>query len=70
MNKEQKRQYQGPEALKEILHRVLCGKKFALQCGHFITFGEVLGNDLTVRNGKELRVICAVCGYWGEGQVM
>jgi hypothetical protein len=63
MNKQQKLQYQGPEVLKEILHRELYGKKFALQCGHVITFGTNLGNDLTVRNGKELVVICAQCGY-------
>ncbi len=63
MNKEQKKQYQGPEVLKEILYRELYGKKFALQCGHFITFGATLGNDLTVKNGKELSVICAQCGY-------
>lgn len=63
MNKEQKRQYQGPEALREILYRELHGKKFTLQCGHHITFGQVLGNDLTVRNGKDLKVICAQCGY-------
>ncbi len=63
MNKEQKKQYQGPEVLKEILHRELYGKKFALSCGHHITFGATLGNDLTVRNGKELSVICAQCGY-------
>lgn len=63
MNKKQKRQYQEPEALKEILRRELYGKKFVLQCGHHITFGEMLGNDLTVRNGKNLRVICAECGY-------
>jgi len=63
MNKEQKRQYQGPEVLKEILYRELYGKKFVLQCGHHITFGATLGNDLTVRNGRKLRVICAECGY-------
>lgn len=63
MNQKQKQQYQGPDALKEILHRELCGKKFVLQCGHHITFEEALGNDLTVRNGKDFKVICAVCGY-------
>lgn len=63
MNQEQKRQYQGPDVLKEILHRELYGKKFVLQCGHHITFGEMLGNDLTVKNGKDFRVICAECGY-------
>ena len=63
MNKEQKKQYQGPEVLKEILHRELYGKKFLLQCGHHITFCTTLGNDHTVKNGKELSVICAECGY-------
>jgi len=63
VNKEQKQRYQGPEVLKEILQRELYGKKFALHCGHHISFGEMLGNDLTVRNGKEFRVICAMCGY-------
>ena len=63
MNKEQKKQYQGPEVLKEILNRELYGKKFLLQCGHHITVGSTLGNDLTVKNGKELSVICAQCGY-------
>ena len=63
MNRAQKRLYQGSEVLKAILHRELYGKKFVLQCGHHITFGELLGNDLTVRNGKDFRVICAECGY-------
>lgn len=63
MTHKQKQRYQGPEVLREILYRELHGKKFALDCGHHITFGESLGNDLTVRNGKEFKVICAVCGY-------
>lgn len=63
MTQKQKKRYQQAEVLKEILHRELQGRKFVLQCGHHITFGEPLGNDLTVRNGKELTVICAVCGY-------
>ncbi|MGD9949123.1 MAG: hypothetical protein AB7U29_11675 [Desulfobulbus sp.] len=63
MTQKQKKRYQEPEVLREILHRELHGKKFTLDCGHHITFGETLGNDLTVRNGKELKVICAVCGY-------
>ncbi len=63
MTQKQKKRYQGADVLREILHRELHGRKFVLDCGHHITFGETLGNDLTVRNGKDLRVICAVCGY-------
>ena len=63
MTKLQKQAYAEPEALRDILKRVLGGKKFRLQCGHHITFNSTLGNDLTVRNGKELTVICAQCGY-------
>lgn len=64
MTKDQKLRYQGPEVLIDILRRELIGKSFRLQCGHHITFGhQNLGNDLTVRNGKKLKVICAQCGY-------
>jgi len=63
MTRLQKQAYAEPEALRDILKRVLAGKKFRLQCGHHITFNTVLGNDLTIRNGKELTVICAQCGY-------
>lgn len=63
MTRQQKQLYNEPEVLRDILQRALAGKKFRLQCGHHITFNATLGNDLTVRNGKELRVICAQCGY-------
>ena len=63
MTRQQKQAYSEPEALKDILKRVLAGKKFRLECGHHITFNTVLGNDLTVRNGKNFSVICAQCGY-------
>jgi hypothetical protein len=63
VKKEQKQRYQKPEVLLAILQRELSGKKFVLQCGHHITLGEMLGNDLLIRNGKEFRVICAMCGY-------
>ncbi|MFA6011920.1 MAG: hypothetical protein WC799_18150 [Desulfobacteraceae bacterium] len=38
-------------------------KKFKLDYGHHVTFGYFLGNDITIRNGKELTIICAQCGY-------
>ena len=63
MNKVQRSRYQQPEDLKDILNMYLNGKKFELDCGHHITFGQRLGNDMTIRNGKKLRVICAECGY-------
>ena len=63
MNKVQRSRYQQPEDLKNILSMYLNGKKFVLDCGHHITFGQRLGNDMTIRNGKKLRVICAECGY-------
>ena len=62
MTREQKQAYEEPEALRAILQS-LSGRKFRLDCGHHITFGEVLGNDLTIRNGKDFKIICALCGY-------
>ena len=63
MTKEQERQYSGPESLKDILKRVLSGRKFMLDCGHHVTFGSNLGNDVTVINGREFKVICSLCGH-------
>ncbi len=63
MTKNQKAKYGQPELLKDILQRELHGKKFRLECGHHVTFNEVLGNNITIYNGKELRIICAQCGY-------
>ena len=63
MTNEQKRKYSEPELLKDILERVLKGKKFRLECGHYVSFGHFLGNDITIRNGKEFKIICSQCGY-------
>ena len=63
MKRAEKAKYDDPEALKDILRRTLYKKKFRLECGHYITFGEPLGNDLTIRNGKDFTVICSQCGY-------
>ena len=41
----------------------LKGKKFVLDCGHKVTFNHFLGNDVTIRNGKKLKIICSLCGY-------
>jgi len=63
MKRAERDKYGDPEALKDILHRTLYKKKFRLECGHYITFGAVLGNDLIIRNGKDFTVICSQCGY-------
>ncbi len=62
MTQKEKDRYQDTEELRRILVR-LKGKKFKLDCGHHVTFGYFLGNDITVRNGKEPEIICAQCGY-------
>lgn len=63
MTKEEKALYREPEQLRAILKRVLGGKKFRLDCGHHVTIGHQLGNDITIRNGKRMKVICSLCGY-------
>ena len=63
MRREQIRRYQQPEALRDILQRALAGKRFKLMCGHHVTFGQILGNDVTIRNGKKFKIICTQCGY-------
>jgi len=63
MTNEQKKAYQEPELLREILQRALKDKKFTLDCGHHVTFGSNLGNDITIYNGREFKIICSQCGY-------
>ena len=63
MTRKQIQQYQEPEVLRDILQRVLAGKKFKLSCSHVVTFAEVLGNDVIILNGKKLKIICTQCGY-------
>ena len=63
MTKEQKRRYSEPELLKDILERVLKGRKFRLECGHHVSFGSNLRNDIIVINGKKFKVICSLCGH-------
>jgi len=62
MTKTQQLEYRPTKELQEILN-ILNHEKFILHCGHHVTFNEVLGNDVTIRNGKELRITCSLCGY-------
>lgn len=63
MTNKEKEKYEGPELLRDILQRTLKGRKFRLDCGHHVSFGHNFGNDITVYNGKEFKIICSQCGY-------
>ena len=63
MTRQQKKQYQTADQLHEILKQELVGKKFQLDCGHHVTFGEFFGNDVIIRNNTTLEIICTQCGY-------
>jgi hypothetical protein len=62
MTKEQKEKYQSTEELRRLL-RQFDGKKFRLDCGHYVTFGHFLGNNVTIQNGTKPKIICSCCGY-------
>jgi len=63
MTKEKKSLYHDTDELRTILEQALNGKRYKLQCGHHVTFGYFLGNDITIRNGKQMKIICSQCGY-------
>lgn len=63
MTKEQKTLYRSTDELRDILGQALKGKKFRLDCGHHVSFFGFLGNDITIYNGKKLKIICSQCGY-------
>ena len=63
MTKEQESLYADTDELRKILIQTLKGRKFKLDCGHHVTFGIFLGNDITIFNGKDLTIICSQCGY-------
>lgn len=58
----EKKEYEPVENLKEFLSQ-LDKRKFHLDCGHKVTFGHFLGNNVMILNGKELRCICSDCAY-------
>lgn len=58
----EKNEYEPVENLKEFLSQ-LDKRKFILDCGHKVTFGYFLGNNVMILNGKELKCICSDCAY-------
>lgn len=63
MTKEEESKYHSTDELRQIFIQALEGKKFVLDCGHHVSFGRHLGNDITIYNGKEPKIICTQCGY-------
>jgi hypothetical protein len=63
MTREKKDKYQEPETLRRMLER-LNGMKFRLDCGHHVTFGYNLGNDVAILNGGagKMKFVCLDCG--------
>jgi hypothetical protein len=62
MTKEQESKYEDAEILRDIILS-LKGRKFKLDCGHFLTIGHFLGNNITIINGSKPKIICSQCGY-------
>lgn len=62
MRKEQKQAYEDTEVLRQVFKN-LVNRKFRLDCGHHVTFGHWLGNDVAVRNGKDPKITCLECCY-------
>ena len=62
MTNEEKEKYESTERLQEII-KTLKGRKFKLDCGHHVTFGHNLGNDVMVYNDSDIKIICSLCSY-------
>ena len=62
MTQEEKAKYRETDELREIFMQ-LKGRKYRLDCGHHVTCGHNLANDITIRNGTEPQIICSLCGY-------
>ncbi len=63
MTNKQKESYQDTDTLRRILGQ-LKGRKFRLDCGHHVTFGHFLGNDITIYNdNRKPKIICSQCGH-------
>ena len=64
MTQEQKAKYNTPDDLRAFL-KSLKGMKFQLDCGHHVTFGHHMANDITIRHSYD-RIVCSQCGYEGN----
>ncbi|ABW68511.1 hypothetical protein Dole_2708 [Desulfosudis oleivorans Hxd3] len=60
MTKAEKEKYESIDALKDLFKQ-LKGRKFVLDCGHHVTFGYFLSNNIVIINEKEPKIICTDC---------
>ena len=61
MTAQEKKRYRRAQDLRRLIAG-LKGMKFRLDCGHHVTFGYYLGNDIIIRNGKTFEITCSECG--------
>lgn len=54
------KEYRPVEKLKEILFVKLEHEKFKLDCGHKVTLGEYLANNIVIQNDSR-RIECTDC---------
>ena len=62
MTQEEKARYHDTDELRKILMQ-LKGRKYRLDCGHHATICHNLGNNITIYNGKNPKIICSLCSY-------
>ncbi len=55
-------EYASTEELRKVFEDMK-GQKFMLDCGHKVTFGYFLANNLAIINGKKIKIICSECSY-------
>ena len=56
------KEYKPVEELKGFISE-LAGEKYKLDCGHLVTIGHHLGNNIVILNGNEksMKIICSLC---------
>lgn len=62
MTRREKLRYRPTTELREVFIK-LYGQKFVLDCGHHVTFGHFLGNDIVITAGKHPEIHCSLCWY-------
>ena len=63
MTKAEQGRYEDTDELRKILVQTVEHKKYRLDCGHFVTFNHNFGNDITIINGRHLKIICSLCSH-------
>lgn len=65
MTLSEKSKYDNPDHIREIF-KSLKGRKFRLDCGHHVTLGHNLSNNIVIRHDggiDKIRIECTLCSY-------